>query len=36
MFPGPQGERRGLGGLVYFLLIFIVLSDVEAYWDRIK
>lgn len=36
MFPGPQGERRGFGGLFYFLLIFIVLSDVEAYWDRIK
>ena len=36
MFPGPQSERRDLGGLVYFLLIFVVISNVEAYWDRIK
>lgn len=33
---GPQGERRGLGSLVYFLLIFVVICNVEAYWNRIK
>jgi len=30
MFPGPQGERTGLGGQVYFLLIFIVISNMEV------
>lgn len=36
-FPRGRGEeRRGLGGPFFFPLIFTVISNVKAYWERLK